>query len=60
MDYVILIEYMSFAQNDANNQRSYKGNKMLILTSYNLYYQDKIHRLKPHNYTGKHVNNCQN
>lgn len=51
---------MPFAQNDASNQRGYKENKTLILTSCNLYYQDKIHRLKPHNYTGKYVNNCQN
>lgn len=37
-----------------------KKNKAVILTSGNLYYQDKKHRYKLHNYTKKYTNNCQN
>lgn len=37
-----------------------KKNKVVILTSVNLYCQDKMHRYKPHNYTRKYVNKCQN
>lgn len=37
-----------------------KKNKVLILTSGNLYYQDKKHRYKLHNYMRKYVTNCEN